>query len=105
MIHIIRGVFVVNQHNITPSNERGKVTLYACQYDQRFSYYTYIPKTYDQNQDTPSTLAVIVHGSERAAQSFEVSSLILQKKIIRLFWPHYFLQASLIQVMKITTSL
>ncbi|NEU30492.1 alpha/beta hydrolase [bacterium LRH843] len=52
------------------SHEIGSVTLYACQYDQRFSYHTYIPTSYRDNKNITYSLAVIIHGDERAAQKF-----------------------------------
>jgi poly(3-hydroxybutyrate) depolymerase len=50
--------------------ERGSTSSYACQYDQRFSYYAYIPSSYDENLNIDYPLAVIVHGNERAAQKY-----------------------------------
>ncbi|WP_126424779.1 alpha/beta hydrolase [Brevibacillus marinus] len=45
-------------------------TLFACQYDQRFSYYAYVPKNYDENGSLTYSLAVIVHGTARTAQQY-----------------------------------
>lgn len=50
--------------------EYGATTLYACQYDQRFSYCAYIPKNYEENGSTTCNLAVIVHGTDRPAQKY-----------------------------------
>lgn len=50
--------------------ERGKTTLFSCQYDQRFSYFTYIPSNYKENDNTQYPLAVIVHGTDRPAQYY-----------------------------------
>lgn len=50
--------------------EYGATTLYACQYDQRFSYCAYIPKNYDENGSSTYNLAVIVHGTDRPAQQY-----------------------------------
>src|SRR5690625_4814131 len=43
--------------------------LYACQYDQRFSYYAYIPSEYDDKKGLYS-LAVIMHGTLRLVESY-----------------------------------
>ncbi|MCM3759927.1 hypothetical protein M3212_03890 [Alkalihalobacillus oceani] len=59
-----------NQTTPVYSNKYGSVSLFACQYDQRFSYYAYIPK---RDEGTTYSLAVIVHGDERAAQKFRGS--------------------------------
>lgn len=48
----------------------GRTSLYACQYDQRFSYCLYIPESYDEDGDTTYPLAVIVHGTNRPAQEY-----------------------------------
>ncbi|MBP1931407.1 hypothetical protein [Ammoniphilus resinae] len=50
--------------------ETGSIPAYACLYDQRFSYYTYIPKCYGEDPNRVHPLAVIIHGNERAAQSY-----------------------------------
>jgi hypothetical protein len=48
----------------------GKTTMFACQYDQRFSYCLYVPQDYDEDGDTSYPLAVIVHGTNRPAQEY-----------------------------------
>ena len=48
----------------------GRTALYACQYDQRFSYCLYVPKSYDEDGDTSYPLAVTVHGTNRPAQEY-----------------------------------
>ncbi|MFE1627361.1 hypothetical protein ACFLFF_11480 [Brevibacillus reuszeri] len=58
-----------------PKSERiyfayGPTTLYACQYDQRFSYYAYVPKSYSEGKSHRYSLAVVVHGTERAAATY-----------------------------------
>jgi predicted peptidase len=46
----------------------GRTTLFACQFDQRFSYCLYVPRSYDEDGETTYPLAVIVHGTNRTAQ-------------------------------------
>jgi hypothetical protein len=58
-----------------PKSERiyfayGPTTLYACQADQRFSYYAYVPKSYGEDSSQAYRLAVVVHGTERAAARY-----------------------------------
>jgi poly(3-hydroxybutyrate) depolymerase len=48
----------------------GRTALYACQYDQRFSYCLYVPESYEEDGDTTYPLAVIVHGTNRPAQEY-----------------------------------
>lgn len=48
----------------------GRTSLYACHYDQRFSYCLYVPESYDEEGDTTYPLAVIVHGTNRSAQEY-----------------------------------
>lgn len=48
----------------------GKTTMFACQYDQRFSYCLYVPQDYDEDGDTTYPVAVIVHGTNRPAQEY-----------------------------------
>lgn len=48
----------------------GETTLYACQYDQRFSYFAYIPKAYDRAAPQDMPLVVAIHGTERGAQTY-----------------------------------
>lgn len=48
----------------------GKTAMYACQYDQRFSYCLYVPQSYDEDGDQTYPLAVIVHGTNRPAQEY-----------------------------------
>lgn len=50
--------------------EYGKTTLFACQYDQRFSYFAYIPSSYQEKEDFEFPLTVIVHGTGRTAQEY-----------------------------------
>ncbi|MGH2558919.1 MAG: alpha/beta hydrolase [Thermomicrobiales bacterium] len=47
----------------------GKTTMYACQYDQRFSYCLYVPLDHDEATE-PYPIAVIVHGTNRPAQEY-----------------------------------
>jgi len=48
----------------------GETTLYACQYDQRFSYFAYIPTSYDRANPRDMPLVVAIHGTERSAQTY-----------------------------------
>lgn len=48
----------------------GRTTVYACQFDQRFSYCAYVPESYDEDASDQYPLAVIVHGTERGMQSY-----------------------------------
>ncbi|WP_368654463.1 hypothetical protein AB4Y30_05375 [Ornithinibacillus sp. 4-3] len=48
----------------------GKTTLNACQFDLRFSYFTYVPSDYDPEGDQIYNLAVIVHGTNRPVQEY-----------------------------------
>jgi hypothetical protein len=48
----------------------GRTTLFACQYDQRFSYCLYVPESYDEDGEDTYSLAVIVHGTNRTAQEY-----------------------------------
>lgn len=50
--------------------ERGATSLYACQYDQRFSYCAYIPSHFDENNPLKHPLLVVIHGTERSAQLY-----------------------------------
>jgi len=48
----------------------GRTSMYACQYDQRFSYCLYVPESYEEETETTYPLAVIVHGTNRPAQEY-----------------------------------
>ena len=50
--------------------ETGMTTQYACQYDQRFSYWMYIPKDYDHSDNRQYPIAVLVHGTHRRAMMY-----------------------------------
>ncbi|HET7615323.1 MAG TPA: hypothetical protein VFK27_00105 [Bacillales bacterium] len=50
--------------------ELGAAPLFACRYDQRFSYYTYTPEGYDRHGKKNYPLVAAVHGTERAAESY-----------------------------------
>jgi len=50
--------------------ENGSVTLYASKYDQRFSYYVYVPSSYEENQTDSYPLTIVVHGTERSAEKY-----------------------------------
>ncbi|HET7577677.1 MAG TPA: PHB depolymerase family esterase [Bacillales bacterium] len=60
-------------------DDYGAVPLFACQYDQRFSYYTYVPSGYHSNGNK-HPLIVAVHGTERAAQSYRDAFMDLAEK-------------------------
>lgn len=44
--------------------------MFACQFDQRFSYCLYVPESYEEDGGTTYPLAVIVHGTNRTAQEY-----------------------------------
>jgi predicted esterase len=46
----------------------GKSADFSCQYDQRFSYSTYVPKNVAQTSDKRNKLLVVIHGSGRNNQ-------------------------------------
>lgn len=48
----------------------GRTSMFACQYDQRFSYCLYVPESYEEEAATTYPLAVIVHGTNRPAQEY-----------------------------------
>lgn len=48
--------------------ERGATSLFASRSDQRFSYCLYVPSDYDEDGEATYPLAVVVHGTGRAAQ-------------------------------------
>lgn len=50
--------------------QNGATSLYACQYDQRFSYCAYIPNNFEIKEPWKHPLLVVIHGTERAAQQY-----------------------------------
>jgi hypothetical protein len=48
----------------------GRTAMFACQFDQRFSYCLYVPRSYEEDGNTTYPLAVIVHGSLRNATEY-----------------------------------
>jgi dienelactone hydrolase len=48
----------------------GHTALFASQYDQRFSYCLYVPKSFREEGENTYPLAVIMHGSRRDAQAY-----------------------------------
>lgn len=48
----------------------GATPLFACQYDQRFSYCAYIPSHFDRNNPGNHPLLVVIHGTERSPQQY-----------------------------------
>lgn len=48
----------------------GRTSMFACQYDQRFSYCLYVPQSFSEDDDATYPLAVIVHGTNRPAQEY-----------------------------------
>ncbi|MDL2259500.1 hypothetical protein LJB99_01290 [Deltaproteobacteria bacterium OttesenSCG-928-K17] len=59
-------------HNDPSLNGRlACVTSYACFYDQRFSYYVYLPRNF-ASPEAPSAydLLVLVHGTERGGETY-----------------------------------
>jgi predicted esterase len=56
--------------NVMPPVTPGFKGLFACQYDQRFSYFVYVPQSLVDDSEKPSTLAVFIHGTGRNAEYF-----------------------------------
>ncbi|AHV95684.1 hypothetical protein [Paenibacillus sabinae] len=54
--------------SITPAS--GATSLYACQYDQRFSYCAYIPGPSAETGPERRPLLVVIHGTDRSAQRY-----------------------------------
>ncbi|GIO04444.1 hypothetical protein J31TS6_04720 [Brevibacillus reuszeri] len=50
--------------------ERGATTMFACQYDSRFSFCAYIPQSYKDKEEQDWPLAVVVHGTARTVQAY-----------------------------------
>lgn len=50
--------------------QKGATSLYACQYDQRFSYCAYIPSHFAETDPSKHPLLVVIHGTERSAQLY-----------------------------------
>lgn len=50
------------------AHQTGRIPLTASQIDQRLSYYLYVPTSYDSSR--PAPLAVVVHGTGRAAEEY-----------------------------------
>ncbi|MGM0924114.1 MAG: alpha/beta hydrolase [Bacillota bacterium] len=50
--------------------ETGTTTQFACQFDSRFSFCAYIPKSYDESKSDIYSLAVLVHGTYRNAHEY-----------------------------------
>lgn len=48
----------------------GHTSLFASQYDQRFSYCLYVPSSYREGGEDIYPLTVVVHGTERGAQRY-----------------------------------
>jgi poly(3-hydroxybutyrate) depolymerase len=48
----------------------GRTTMFACQYDQRFSYCLYVPESYQEDGEQTYPLVVLVHGTNRTAQEY-----------------------------------
>lgn len=48
----------------------GATTLYACQYDHRFSYFAYIPNNYHVHAEKKYPLVVLIHGTNRSVQRY-----------------------------------
>ncbi|QWU16960.1 hypothetical protein SAMN04487895_110121 [Paenibacillus sophorae] len=53
-----------------PWLQKGATTLYACQFDQRFSYCAYVPDCYDGEQPGNHPFVVLIHGTDRTAQKY-----------------------------------
>ena len=49
---------------------RGRTTIYACQFDQRFSYCCYVPRAAEENPDRRLPLLVAVHGTGRLMTAY-----------------------------------
>jgi hypothetical protein len=50
--------------------ERGETAYNACQSDQRFGYYLYVPTHFSFETATSYSLVVMVHGTERMPQAY-----------------------------------
>jgi predicted esterase len=48
--------------------DTGKSADFSCQYDQRFSYTTYVPAHITETNYTPNKLLIVIHGSGRNNQ-------------------------------------
>ncbi|CAN5624018.1 hypothetical protein BH09CHL1_BH09CHL1_30690 [soil metagenome] len=49
---------------------RGRTPFYSCRADNRFSYCAYVPTTWDGSTDTNFKVIVLVHGTNRTAESY-----------------------------------
>src|SRR5260221_14255886 len=49
--------------------ERGETSMFACRFDQRFSYCLYVPARCEE-EDAEHALVIAVHGSGRGAQRY-----------------------------------
>lgn len=49
--------------------EKGETSMFACRFDQRFSYCLYVPARYEES-DAEYPIVVAVHGSGRGAQHY-----------------------------------
>jgi poly(3-hydroxybutyrate) depolymerase len=49
--------------------ERGETSMFACRFDQRFSYCMYVPGRYEES-DAEYPLVIPVHGGGRGAQRY-----------------------------------
>ena len=59
----------------------GETTLYACQYDQRFSYFAYIPRDFQKGTKQEYPIIVAIHGTERGAQAYRDALIPLAERM------------------------
>lgn len=50
--------------------QRGRTTIFASQFDQRFSYCLYVPKSHTEDNDRRYPLVVVVHGTDRTVEAY-----------------------------------
>jgi pimeloyl-ACP methyl ester carboxylesterase len=50
--------------------DRGKTTVYACQFDQRFAYCCYVPADYAPDRGRDYRLLVAIHGTNRTMTAY-----------------------------------
>lgn len=61
---------MVDKHKEQAFYARGRTTIYACQFDPRFSYCCYVPKAVEEAPDRRFPLFVAVHGTGRLMTAY-----------------------------------
>lgn len=61
---------MVDKHKEQAFYARGRTTIYACQFDQRFSYCCYVPKVVEEAPGRRFPLFVAVHGTGRLMTAY-----------------------------------